>query len=99
MSDRIATTCQHTHTVTLRLDEGEWEHPPRWQKYPPWTHVRLSSDGRMDNASSDGGKTWVMSNADEPPAIRAELEAALAKAEAECTGRLYAPAPEDGFDW
>lgn len=89
MSDRITTTCSHTHTVTLRLDEGEWDGA---------TLARITRgdyfwDGIVFRAYGDPAamfQTWFpldLPAPDEtPPAIRAELEAALAAAEAACGG-------------
>jgi len=73
-SGRIATTCQHTHTVTLRLDEGEWD----------CDSVSLTDSGFWLVQEGSTGTIVVRREIRED--IRAELETALAKAEDECAG-------------
>lgn len=80
MSDRITTTCQHSHTVTLRLDEGE---VPTASSGSPWAEARIDQYGI---AMRRQGRTKWSRFTPAPPTIRAELEAALAAAEASCGG-------------
>jgi len=79
MSDRITTTCQHSHTVTLRLDEGEVPTESR----EPWVEARIDRSGI--GLRREGRTKWSRFAA-VPLKLRAELEAALAAAEASCGG-------------
>lgn len=106
MSDRITTTCQHTHTVTLRLDEGEWRaHNGRWIRAARMTRGRVP-----ELLAPNWDDWWVPIGAwpaeSEPRGLRAELEAALAATEAVCRGCgpngrcvLMLPAIETDFEW